>query len=111
MPHSQYSYFVYGVSVFVSFYWIKPVLYALLYSGRERAKTNTEALVGKKVKVIENICPDSKGRVKISGDEWQAVSFDNSEILAGQMVIVERVESNYLKVEGIKKCLLLLYYL
>ena len=90
--------FVYGVSVFVAFYWVKPVLYALLFNGKERIKTNAEALVGKRVKVIENICPDIKGRVKISGDKLQAVSIDNSEILTGQMVTVEKVESNFLVV-------------
>jgi membrane protein implicated in regulation of membrane protease activity len=50
------------------------------------ARSNVDALYGRKVRVTERIPSDGLGRVKVDGDNWQARSKDNEAIEAGEMV-------------------------
>ncbi len=67
------------------------------------AKTNVDALVGKKCRLIEDTDFEHIGSVKINDVVWTAVSFDGSMIKAGSIVEITNVEGNKLivkKVEG-----------
>ena len=57
-------------------------------------ETNVKALVGKTGKVIRDIPANEKGYVKIGGEEWAAVSKDNSKITKDSRVTVNDIEGN-----------------
>lgn len=83
----------FGISILVMFIIIRPLALKILYSKKDVVETNVDALIGKKgvvIKRINNI--EGSGRVKIVGEDWKAISSDNSIIEKGQEVIVERVE-------------------
>jgi len=56
--------------------------------------TNAELAVGKTATVIEDIRgKESKGRVKLDGVDWAAISADGKNISAGTSVIVREIRS------------------
>jgi len=57
-------------------------------------ETNIFALKGKTGIVTKEIPVDGRGYVKIEGEEWSAVSLDNSLIKKGEKVLIEKVEGN-----------------
>ena len=62
-----------------------------LHTGTE--KTNVDALIGKEAKVVSGIKPFESGIVRISGQEWTAVSADAEQaVSAGTLVEVVRIE-------------------
>ena len=62
-----------------------------LQTGAE--KTNVDALVGKEAVVISAVKPFEPGIIKLSGQEWTAVSENSEESLAeGSKVKVIRIE-------------------
>ena len=62
--------------------------------------TNSELEVGKTAVVIESIDNDAgKGRVKLSGVDWAAVSSDGEKIPEGEIVKVKEIRSTKLIVE------------
>lgn len=62
-----------------------------LKTGSE--KTNCDALIGEKAKVITTIRPHEVGQVKVKGQEWTAVSENQDETLEeGLMVTVIAIE-------------------
>lgn len=71
---------------------------------RTTLKTNTEALIGKKAIVLEEISNlNSKGTVKFHDVEWSARSRDDSDISAGSQVVVEEVSGVKLIVSKIEE--------
>lgn len=65
-------------------------------------KTNIYALQGKKGLVTEMISGCAKGWVKIEGEQWAAVSVDESIIEKGAMIEVVGSAGSHLKVKKIK---------
>lgn len=78
---------------------------ALLYVfvGRKRIRSrlarpgitsNTDALLGKTVRVVATITPEQPGRVKFEGDEWRAHLADaaTGPVEAGRNVRVHRID-------------------
>ncbi len=65
--------------------------------------TNIYALIGKKGYVTKDITKISKGYVKINGEIWSAVSWDDSEIITGTEVIVKKIEGNKLFVKAVEE--------
>lgn len=62
-----------------------------LHTGEE--KTNVDALIGKEAKVVSEIKAFESGIVKISGQEWTAVSADReATVSVGTLVEVVRIE-------------------
>jgi len=57
-------------------------------------QTNIYGLVGKKANVIVEINPGGKGHIKIGGEEWSAVSEDDSIIPVGTVVTITTVKGN-----------------
>ena len=91
---------VFVVASFVSFLVVRPILSKTMLNKGKPTPTGASALIGKTAHVVERIpkAPDA-GRVKIDGDNWQALSVDGSEIEAGTIVKVVRTESIRLFVE------------
>ena len=79
---------------------LRPIALKFLYQSEDKIATNTQALVGKRAKVIDEIPGNmEKGRVKVEGEEWNALSKIDLPIPAGQYVIVRQVDGNKLIVE------------
>jgi len=75
------------------FYMIRPLVKKHLYKDGENEKTNVDVLVGLVGIVDEKIDPvEHTGRVNVGGDNWMAVSVDDSAIEKGKKVEVKKVE-------------------
>ncbi len=93
----------FAVGSLLAFVFIRPLL--IRHFNRRsasRPKTNVDALVGKKARVVEAIeggihC----GRVTIDGDNWQARSEDGTAIGEGEIVDVTGIDSIILSVKKI----------
>jgi len=93
--------FLFSGGLSVSFFTIKPIMVKLIYN-KNAEKTNVEAMIGKKGRVLEEInMAEGKGRVKIDGDDWKAITEDNSVIREGEMVEIVRLESIVLLVKRV----------
>jgi len=66
-------------------------------------ETNVKALVGKTGKVTQVIPANEKGYVKIGGEEWVAVSEDNSKITKDTRITVKDIEGNKVIVTAIEE--------
>jgi membrane protein implicated in regulation of membrane protease activity len=84
------------VGLILSLLTLRPLF--LRFSNKEESKTNIDALVGKEAVVTEKISPRQKGRAKIGGDDWLAVSEERKEIGVGEIVEILKVEGTKLKV-------------
>lgn len=78
----------------LSFVTIRPFLQKTIFRDGRRARTGTDALIGRMAKVSEDIpsAPDT-GRVLIDGDDWRAMSLNGGPIHAGAVVRIVRVDS------------------
>ncbi|MBE7073723.1 MAG: NfeD family protein [Clostridiales bacterium] len=64
------------------------------------ARTNADALIGKTLKLLEDVTRDDKGAVKFNGVVWSTITEDDSEIKAGTYVEVVRMAGNKLIVKA-----------
>jgi membrane protein implicated in regulation of membrane protease activity len=79
---------------FISFLLMKKLAKKVLQpAGND---TNIFALKDKIAHVVKDIPVDGKGYVKIGGEEWSAISEDNSELKEGSKVVVIDIEGNKL---------------
>ena len=77
----------------VLFLAIRPLVKKHLYKTGENIKTNVDALIGLVGLVDETIDPNTdSGRVRVGGDDWRALSFDDVLIEKGKKVVVKKVE-------------------
>lgn len=90
-----------AVSV-LAFIFIRP--FALKKLFREDAlKTNVDSLIGRKAKVSKSFDRETlKGRVAVDGDDWMAYSNTDGELDLGDVVLIEKVDSNTLYIRPIK---------
>ena len=65
------------------------------FVGKETYKSNADSMIGKTASVIQEISADSSGYVKLYGDEWKAITKDESTIAVGKKVEI-------LEIDGIK---------
>ncbi len=79
----------------LSFIFLRPFVIKYLYKNKDENKTNVDALIGKKGKIIKPIKPSENGLMKIYGDEFIAVSEDGTPIDVGEEVEI-------IKLDGIK---------
>lgn len=98
-----WQFIIFAIFSLLSFIFIRPILIKHLNKRSQgRPKTNMEALIGKTAKVVEQINgPLQFGRVVIDGDNWQAVSEDDSTIEVGKKVIVVSIDSIILTVRQV----------
>ena len=57
-------------------------------------ETNIYALKGRSGIITKDILPDSRGYVKIEGEEWSAISSDNKKIEKDEKVVIDTIEGN-----------------
>lgn len=70
-------------------------------NAKKDVKTNTDALIGKKAKLIGDITEDNNGSVKFGDVVWTATS--ETPISAGAYVQVVSISGNKLIVKEIKQ--------
>lgn len=71
------------------------------YLKTNEVKTNVDALVGKRFKLIKEITPEQRGEVNVSGIIWNVVTNDNSSIEIDSTVEVLSLEGSKLIVKKI----------
>jgi membrane protein implicated in regulation of membrane protease activity len=72
--------------------FIRPSVVHRLHSG-PTLKVGADALIGKRATVLRELTHGTPGRVKIGGDEWTAVPYDEDDrIEAGEVVDVVQIK-------------------
>jgi membrane protein implicated in regulation of membrane protease activity len=72
--------------------FIRPGVVHRLHSG-PTLKVGADALIGKRATVLRELTHGTPGRVKIGGDEWTAVPYDEDDrIEAGEVVHVVQIK-------------------
>ena len=84
---------VFGIITAVSIYQVRPFALRYLHRNEEYRVSNADALMGRLGWVTETIQAQGFGRVAIDGDDWKAVSADETEIPQGTRVKVVGRES------------------
>ena len=88
---------VFALVNILAFIFLRPLFLTMVYKSDKNNKTNVDLLIGKKCKVIEKIDNiEGTGRVKIGGDNWKAISADDS------IIFNEDEIAEIIKVEGAK---------
>ena len=94
------------VASLLAFLFVRPFALKVLSKRAERKgqyKSNMESLIGRKATVIEEIPAEDVGRVKVDGDEWQAVLSreidDRQDIPVGAKVVIVSYDSIILTVK------------
>jgi membrane protein implicated in regulation of membrane protease activity len=94
---------VFGIATAAMSLGIRPLIIRHLYRRESMIKTNVDALVGRTGLVTEAVDQAlNRGRVRLGGEEWRAVTPDESKIEAGTKVIVKAVEGCKVVVETAK---------
>lgn len=94
---------VFAACTLASFFLIRPlVLNILSRRHSDHPRTNAEALLGKRGVVTQAIPGGGRtGRIIIDGDNWQALSADDSPIPQGKQVEVTGIDSIILTVRPV----------
>ncbi|MCH8554994.1 MAG: NfeD family protein [Schleiferiaceae bacterium] len=93
---------LFSIFSIVGYLAIKPLYAKYLFKNSENVATNADALLNRVGKVVETIDPENEtGRIALDGDQWQAVSHDNSYIEKGTKVQVIHRESIVLTVKKV----------
>lgn len=75
------------VGLGISFFGIRPFFLRVLTRRTPETRTNQEALVGRRARVLEPVDPATgSGRVQLDGDTWRASSAQKHE--AGEWVVI-----------------------
>ena len=94
----------------LSFIAFKPLIKRQAEARRHRdCLSNMDALIGRTTTVTEAIGGNTPGRVRIDGDNWQAVSADASPIDVGTKVRVTGYDSIILTVDLVDELLFFFY--
>ena len=90
---------VFSVAVLVVFFGIRPFFLRHMFSKKGMVATNVDALINKIGIVTEIINNDTaRGRIRVGGEDWKAVSLDGKIVEVGHKVIIEKVEGSKLLV-------------
>lgn len=93
---------IFAVFSLLSLYYLRPFM--LKISKKPEHKTGMDALLGKEVRVIEDIDNnDGKGLVLSDSDQWRAISRSGECIKKGTIVRIISYDSLVLCVEEVKK--------
>ena len=91
---------IFAVASILSFVFLRPVVLRVLERKSKDVKTNADALIGKIGIVSETIDTEKNvGRVAVDGDDWKAVSADDSIINKGEKVEITSRDSVILTVK------------
>ena len=80
-------------------FWVRPFAKRYLHTDEDTRVSNADALMGRVGRVTETIEAKGFGRVAIDGDDWKAVSADETAIPEGTRVKVVGRESIIITVE------------
>ena len=83
----------------LSIYFIRPVALRYLHRNDSDRRSNADALIGRRGRVVEDVEAGGYGRVAIDGDVWKAVSTATTDIPVGASVRVTDRESIVITVE------------
>ena len=95
-----FSFIIFTIIAFIT---VRPFFLKHMKPAGEISETNVFALIGKEAIVTSTIIKDGSGVLKIRGDEWTALSENNSTIEAGNKVIILKIDGNKLIVKNIKQ--------
>jgi len=88
---------LFSVGTAFAFFGIRPFMLKFAHRKSNAVKTNVDALVGKTGRVTEIIDnAQSTGRVVVEGDDWRAITEDNTVVNAGEIIEVIKVDSTRL---------------
>ncbi len=88
---------LFSVGTALSFFTVRPFMLRYAHRGNKSVKTNIDALAGKTGRVTEIIDNASNtGRIIVDGDDWRALTENNTVINVGEMVEVLKVDSTRL---------------
>lgn len=91
---------IFAVVSLLTFIFLRPIVLRFLDKKSKDVKTNADALVGRKGIVSERIDSEQHtGRVAIDGDDWKAVSVNNTVIEKGTSVEIVKLDSIILTVQ------------
>jgi membrane protein implicated in regulation of membrane protease activity len=94
---------VFSIITFLSFFTVRPLIKKYVFPKGDNIKTNTDALVGKQGRVTETVdYSKNTGRVFVYGDDWKAISEDDTVIAENEPVEVTKVDSTTLIVKPLK---------
>ena len=88
---------LFAVFTVLAIFFVRPLV--LKYMDKGEKPSGADTRIGQEAKVTEAIPEGEKGRVKIFGDDWQAVSQDGSAIPAGAKVLIVSRDGNSLTVK------------
>ncbi len=91
---------VFSATTLFFFFIIRPLVLRLLYRHSSQVATNVEALPGK-IGIVSDAIDQAKnkGRVKVNGDDWKALSEKDTMVPEGTKVKVLRIDGTKLWVE------------
>jgi membrane protein implicated in regulation of membrane protease activity len=93
---------LFSTGTLMSFFLIRPVMKKYAYRRSDGFKTNIDAMVGRQVKVTEEIDNENnRGRVLLDGDNWQARTQLNEVIPTGTLVEIIQLNSIILIVKKV----------
>lgn len=97
-----YQILFFAIATVLTFLFIRPLYFRYLVTDTPGTRTNIEALIGRKAIVLEPIDPlKDKGRVKVGGEDWKAISVNEQPIKQGTLVVIRGVDGVKLIVEPI----------
>ncbi len=90
----------FAAGTILAFIFLRPVLLRWFSGKRRDEPTNTDAMIGRMVKVVEKIDSEARtGRITIDGVTWQAVASDGKTTYeVDQIVIIKEINSIVLTV-------------
>ena len=95
---------IFALVSLLTFIFLRPVVIRFLDKKSKDVKTNADAIVGRKGVVSERIDADQHtGRVAVDGDDWKAVSEDDSVIEKGETVEIVKLDSIIVTVKKMNK--------
>ena len=92
---------IFGIATAAISLGIRPLILRHFYGGGAKIKTNVDALVGKAGLVTEAVDNElATGRARIGGEDWRAVTADDSRLEVGEKVTVKGIDGCKLVVES-----------
>jgi len=93
-PALAFQLFVFAVVSTILLLSVRRFFLSIIKSN-DKEKTNVSALIGKQAIVLEDINnSESKGRVKIGGEDWSARTIDGESMKKGTHAIVVKIDGN-----------------
>ena len=73
--------------------FFRPIAYKYIYNSGDKKSANVDAMIGKRVKVIEAVTPEKPGKVKIGSEVWKAVGSEGTlSFKEGEFVVIVSVD-------------------